>query len=100
MHSFNATVKNSTESSTSVMAQTIFVPSSTSEGSFHITVSSLVRIRSQIVKKQKFSQDSVYCRSNRGLQKRIQKEAEKEGLKCQIRYWGGAWEVEEMFHAT
>ncbi|XP_006460799.1 hypothetical protein AGABI2DRAFT_192397 [Agaricus bisporus var. bisporus H97] len=45
------------------------------------------------------SQDFVYCRNDRGLQKRIRNEAEKEGLKCQIRYWSGAWEVEEMFNA-
>lgn len=40
------------------------------------------------------SQDMVLCRSFRGLQKRINKEG---GLKCQIKYWGGAWEVEEIF---
>lgn len=39
------------------------------------------------------SQDMVLCRSYRGLQKRINKDG---GLKCQIRYWGGAWEVEEI----
>lgn len=43
------------------------------------------------------SQDIVFCRANRGLQKRIEREAEKEGLTCQIQYWAGAWEVEEMF---
>jgi len=43
------------------------------------------------------SQDIVCCRSHRGLQKRIEKEAKQEGLKCQIQYWGGAWELEEMF---
>lgn len=41
------------------------------------------------------SQDMVLCRSFRGLQKRINKEG---GLKCQIKYWGGAWEVEEIFN--
>ncbi|KAI0063717.1 hypothetical protein BV25DRAFT_1801925 [Artomyces pyxidatus] len=43
------------------------------------------------------SQDMVLCRQYRGLQKRIAKEGEREGLKCQIRYWAGAWEVEEIF---
>lgn len=43
------------------------------------------------------SQDMIFCRQYRGLQKRIAAEGEKEGLKCQIRYWAGAWEVEEHF---
>ncbi|KAF8160790.1 phosphatase phospho-type [Crassisporium funariophilum] len=43
------------------------------------------------------SVDSIYCRSGRGLQRRIEKEGESKGLKCNIRYWGGAWEIEEMF---
>ncbi|KAF9454055.1 hypothetical protein P691DRAFT_693775 [Macrolepiota fuliginosa MF-IS2] len=43
------------------------------------------------------SQDIIFCRRHRGLQKRIEAEAKKEGLKCQIQYWAGAWEVEEMF---
>ncbi|KAI0048259.1 hypothetical protein FA95DRAFT_1539953 [Auriscalpium vulgare] len=41
--------------------------------------------------------DMVFCRQYRGLQKRIAKEGEEEGLKCQIVYWAGAWEVEEIF---
>lgn len=44
-----------------------------------------------------FSQDMILCRQYRGLEKRIAKEGEKEGLKCQVRYWAGAWEVEEIF---
>lgn len=36
----------------------------------------------------------VFCRMYRGLQKRIDAEG---GLKCQIRYWAGAWEVEQLF---
>ncbi|PFH53831.1 hypothetical protein AMATHDRAFT_136744 [Amanita thiersii Skay4041] len=40
------------------------------------------------------SQDIVLCRNHRGLQKRIVKEG---GLQCQVKYWGGAWEVEEIF---
>ncbi|ETW80594.1 hypothetical protein HETIRDRAFT_418592 [Heterobasidion irregulare TC 32-1] len=43
------------------------------------------------------SQDMILCRQYRGLEKRIAKEGEKEGLKCQVRYWAGAWEVEEIF---
>ncbi|EJD52395.1 hypothetical protein AURDEDRAFT_81973 [Auricularia subglabra TFB-10046 SS5] len=43
------------------------------------------------------SQDIALVRTGRGLEKRIAKEGEKEGLKCQIRYWSGAWEVEELF---
>ncbi|KAH8119095.1 phosphatase phospho-type [Phellopilus nigrolimitatus] len=39
-------------------------------------------------------QDMVLCRSYRGLQQRIGKEG---GVKCAIKYWGGAWEVEEIF---
>ncbi|KAL1695493.1 phosphatase phospho-type [Schizophyllum commune] len=42
-------------------------------------------------------QDRCLCRSFRGLQKRILKEGEQAGLKCEIKYWGGAWEVEELF---
>jgi pyridoxal phosphate phosphatase PHOSPHO2 len=37
----------------------------------------------------------VLCRSFRGLQKRI---ASEGGLKCQVQYWGGAWEVEEAMN--
>ena len=43
------------------------------------------------------SEDIVLCRTYRGLQKRIQKEGESAGLKCQVHYWAGAWEVEELF---
>jgi pyridoxal phosphate phosphatase PHOSPHO2 len=39
----------------------------------------------------------VLCRAYRGLEKRIAKEGERQGLKCQIKYWAGAWEVEEIF---
>ncbi|RDB24919.1 Inorganic pyrophosphatase 1 [Hypsizygus marmoreus] len=42
------------------------------------------------------SHDKVLCRSFRGLETRITKEGEKEGLKAQIHYWAGAWEVEEL----
>ncbi|PAV18774.1 hypothetical protein PNOK_0561700 [Pyrrhoderma noxium] len=40
-------------------------------------------------------QDTVLCRTYRGLQRRIEKEG---GLKCQAKYWGGAWEIEEIFN--
>ncbi|KAI6045968.1 phosphatase phospho-type [Pisolithus marmoratus] len=42
-------------------------------------------------------QDMVLCRRFRGLERRIAQEGEREGLKCQVRYWAGAWEVEEIF---
>jgi len=42
-------------------------------------------------------QDLVLCRSYRGLEKRIEKDGKLEGLKCQVKYWAGAWEVEEIF---
>ncbi|KIL65941.1 hypothetical protein M378DRAFT_161584 [Amanita muscaria Koide BX008] len=40
------------------------------------------------------SQDLVLCRNFRGLSKRISKQG---GLKCKVKYWSGAWEVEEIF---
>jgi len=39
-------------------------------------------------------QDLVLCRNFRGLSKRIAKEG---GLQCHVKYWSGAWEVEEIF---
>lgn len=33
-------------------------------------------------------------RRHRGLEKRISKEG---GIRCFVRYWEGAWEVEEIF---
>jgi len=42
------------------------------------------------------SQDMVLCRTGRGLQERINKK--ELGLKCSVHYWGGAWEVEELFN--
>jgi len=42
-------------------------------------------------------QDMVFCRRFRGLENRIKREGEREGLLCQVRYWAGAWEVEELF---
>jgi len=43
------------------------------------------------------SQDIVFCRTYRGLQQRIEKEGKSKGLKCNVIYWGGAWEIEEQF---
>jgi pyridoxal phosphate phosphatase PHOSPHO2 len=39
----------------------------------------------------------VLARTARGLQRRIVKDGEKAGLKCEVVYWEGAWEVEEAF---
>jgi len=39
-------------------------------------------------------QDLALCRNFRGLYQRIAKEG---GLQCQVKYWTGAWEVEEIF---
>lgn len=44
-----------------------------------------------------FSQDAVFCRRHRALEHRITHEGKKVGLVCQIQYWAGAWEVEELF---
>ncbi|KAF8070609.1 phosphatase phospho-type [Lyophyllum atratum] len=44
------------------------------------------------------SQDVVCCRNFRGLEKRINEEGQKEGLKAEIRYWAGAWEAEEIYN--
>jgi len=44
------------------------------------------------------SQDMVFCRLYRGLQRCIEKRSEAKALKCSIHYWAGAWEVEEMFN--
>ncbi|KZT10958.1 uncharacterized protein LAESUDRAFT_809809 [Laetiporus sulphureus 93-53] len=43
------------------------------------------------------SQDMVLCRRHRGLEKLITGYEEESRLKCQVRYWAGAWEVEEIF---
>jgi len=40
------------------------------------------------------SQDILLCRRHRGLEQKI---AKLGGLKCQVKYWSGAWEVEEIF---
>ncbi|KAH9949598.1 phosphatase phospho-type [Amylocystis lapponica] len=43
------------------------------------------------------SQDMVLCRRYRGLQKMIESYKEEGRLKCTVKYWTGAWEVEEIF---
>ncbi|KAG2106529.1 putative phosphatase-domain-containing protein [Suillus cothurnatus] len=39
--------------------------------------------------------DMVLCRRFRGLEGRISREG---GHQCQVKYWAGAWEVEEIFN--
>lgn len=43
------------------------------------------------------SQDIVLCRRHRGLEKLIPPFEQEGRLNCQVRYWAGAWEVEEIF---
>ncbi|KAJ8522453.1 hypothetical protein ONZ45_g964 [Pleurotus djamor] len=43
------------------------------------------------------AQDMILCRRFRGLEKRIVTDGEKLGMQCQVKYWAGAWEVEELF---
>ncbi|KAG8823007.1 hypothetical protein FRC19_004815 [Serendipita sp. 401] len=42
-------------------------------------------------------QDTVFARTARGLQRRIEREGAQAGLKCKVVYWEGAWEIEEAF---
>lgn len=44
-----------------------------------------------------FSQDTVLCRRQKGLEERIKREGPKDGLKCGVFEWTQAWEVEEYF---
>lgn len=44
-----------------------------------------------------YSVDRVFCRKHRGLEKRIIKDGESNGMQCQVSYWTGAWEAEELF---
>jgi pyridoxal phosphate phosphatase PHOSPHO2 len=41
----------------------------------------------------------VLCRRYRGLESKIAKEGKELGLKCEVKYWAGAWEVEEIFNS-
>jgi len=43
------------------------------------------------------SQDVLFCRRHRGLEQRIAKEGKQSGIKCEVQYWAGAWELEESF---
>jgi len=43
------------------------------------------------------SQDMALCRSFGGLRRAIAQDGERLGLRCQVHYWTGAWEVEEIF---
>jgi pyridoxal phosphate phosphatase PHOSPHO2 len=42
-----------------------------------------------------YSQDMVLCRRYRGLEGKIA--SRRDDVKCQVKYWAGAWEVEEIF---
>ncbi|KAG8985125.1 hypothetical protein FRB93_006077 [Tulasnella sp. JGI-2019a] len=42
-------------------------------------------------------QDLSLARVQRGLERRIKNEGPAAGLKSQVKYWLGAWEVEEIF---
>jgi len=44
------------------------------------------------------SQDFALVRTGRSLEKRVRQEGEKAGLKCGVKYWDGAWVVDEIFH--
>jgi len=43
------------------------------------------------------SQDLVLARKGRELEKRIANESKSRGLKCEVKYWDGAWNIEEYF---
>jgi len=48
------------------------------------------------------SQDVVFCRRFRGLERKIANEraqGEASRLRCAVEYWSGAWEIEEKFKA-
>lgn len=58
------------------------------------------RISSDSIGSRTFSsQDTVLCRRLKGLERRIEKNGPKDGLKCQVYKWTEAWEVEEYFNA-
>jgi pyridoxal phosphate phosphatase PHOSPHO2 len=41
----------------------------------------------------------VLARVSRGLERRIKRDGDDMGLKCQVKYWDSAWEIEEVFAA-
>ncbi|CED84959.1 Predicted haloacid dehalogenase-like hydrolase [Phaffia rhodozyma] len=42
-------------------------------------------------------QDLALVRTHKELEERIAKEGASAGLKCQVKYWGMGWEIEEYF---
>ena len=36
-------------------------------------------------------------RKGRALERRVKEQGPAAGLKCQVKYWEGAWEIEEYF---
>lgn len=89
MHTFNARAHNMIASLMLAMGLMTSALSCDCEGEFILAASHSLTFS--------VSQDIVFCRTNRGLQKRIEKEGELKGLKCNVIYWGGAWEIEEQF---
>jgi len=43
------------------------------------------------------SNDIAFVRRGRGLEERVAKEGPSQGLKCQVKLWSDAWEIEEYF---
>jgi pyridoxal phosphate phosphatase PHOSPHO2 len=42
-----------------------------------------------------YRQDIAFVRKDMELAGRIKEEGASLGLKCQVRYWSGAWEIDE-----
>jgi len=42
-------------------------------------------------------QDLAFARKARGLERRIKEEGKQAGLLAGVKYWLGAWEIEEFF---
>jgi len=76
----------------SAMEGTITAPSYAFEGTFR-------GFRVIIGSRTFSSQDTVLCRRLKGLERRIERDGPKDGLKCQVYKWTEAWEVEEYFNA-
>jgi pyridoxal phosphate phosphatase PHOSPHO2 len=92
LRSSPATRPSLTESSTSATARTTFAPSCASGGL-------LSPLPSLLSRTDGFprSQDVVLCRRYRGLEKKLTEHA--ADVKCGVKYWAGAWEVEELLGA-
>lgn len=41
--------------------------------------------------------DIAFVRTDKELEVRVREEGAKEGLRCQVKYWSMAWEIEEYF---